>query len=473
MATFFENGHAARTWSMPHEFGKTLKLAAAAYPPEQIVLPILVVGDPGAGKSSIFKYFAKSASYLGHSGVLIDVKCELAHYARKHFATGSEIMEIDPFVVGGTGIDFAKAWKTQQECDGFSHKIVPSVKGDASPFFRDGARGVVRQIPPMLMANGAEDVRFTDVINVMYDRHLFSALAEQVPTTRDIFASMAGTDGARDLGGTLMSLAAKYETFAAANDSCEKLVSPYWALEGKNRWMVLTREATAAAAVGATHSFILDSIFEKSLTQRESEYVIIGADEFRSYERLEKIGEAVRLGRSPKCITFMTLHELNGLYDKYGPGLAKELLALCAFKVFLRTSGIETAEWISKCLGEPLCLRKISPSAFDEKRDTYSVQPVRNVTAEEIRHALPLASWENDEIRGYLEFPGLIAPFKLQYRKHVEVPPAEPRVPKPKEHMVLKPMTLERVKQLGFKITKKVETAIGEKEEKDAKKKTK
>lgn len=449
-------------WTMRHEFGKTLKMAAAAYNPDEVALSMLIVGDPGSGKSSIYKLFYKSASWLEQSGVLLDVSGEMGPHLRLHGKPGASVLEVDPFVEGGVGIDIAKALVTNQQWQSFSNKLSPDIGGDKNPFFSKGARWVIVNTLRALNYLAGSSWTFADLIKIMMNRHLFSAIVEQCPGCIDIFATTAGSDGGRDLAATVMTVAAQFAPYAAANDECKIQVNPFWALEGRNRWMVLVREPKAAAAVEATHAFLLDIISEEANSYMGKKDVFhIGADEFRNYQMMEKISEGIRIGRKSKVITTLTLHDVNGCYARYSELIGKELLDLCAYKVFTRISSLDTAEWASRIMGEPWSLVRIRRKMFDPDSDQLNVTYTRNVTVDEIR-SLPLASWEKNQIKGYLAFPGLKCPFELRYREHVECP-ERARMYKPANVQLLQAMDSARLSELNVKITEKVQKAIKEK----------
>ena len=140
-----------------------------------------------------------------------------------------------------------------------------------------------------------------------------------------------------------------------------------WAVERKG-WIFITSSATEREALRPLHSLWIDLLVMRLLTapQEKQTPVWFVLDELASLQRLPQLHTAItenRKSKNPLVLGFQGKAQLEVIYGH----LAEVMLSQPATKIFLKTTEPKAAEWVSNAIGK-IEIERMKETHFDGSR---------------------------------------------------------------------------------------------------------
>jgi type IV secretory pathway TraG/TraD family ATPase VirD4 len=140
-----------------------------------------------------------------------------------------------------------------------------------------------------------------------------------------------------------------------------------WA-ESRSGWIFITSSATEREALRPLHSLWIDLLVMRLLTspQKNQTPVWFVLDELASLQRLPQLHTAItenRKSRNPLVLGFQGKAQLEVIYGH----LAEVMLSQPATKIFLKTTEPKAAEWVSNAIGK-VEIERMKETHFDGSR---------------------------------------------------------------------------------------------------------
>jgi type IV secretory pathway TraG/TraD family ATPase VirD4 len=208
-------------------------------------------------------------------------------------------------------------------------------------------------------------------------------------------------------------------------------------VEQRQGWVYLTYEQQHRAGLSRMICALLDvaSRAVLSLPPDLSRRVIFGLDELPLLGKVQSIVELLTNGRKHGAVAFVGLQTIAQLRDSYGHATAQTLLACLGSWLVLRVSDNETADFMSKYIGEQEIERVIESSSQSKSwtEPTAKNSETRQQQIVTQRAVLPSQLQNLPDMTGYFNLAGptpvakirlSLAPARTQAQAFV---PADPR----------------------------------------------
>ena len=405
-----------------------IKLASWNLAFDRLPLRLLITGLPGSGKTALLK---KLKVDLARAGVVLyetdNADESMGFYRDRKIPAKCISMRY----TDGVGLNIGPMLATEADRQRFAWKLVPEVKGDTAPFWNNAARLAIENAAFVMWFLSGGTMTLADVIRVASNQPLHSALC-LLAGQPDFYAAYGNNDSKRDVSVTVITKLKPLSIFAATDLRCAERIT----LPLTSGVLVIEIPDTFVNSMSGITAFIFDTLAEGYLSRQSSMPVAFLIDEFRELGVLDCIDKLGRRGRKAGVSVVLTMHEVNGVYDRYGKERGEELLGLMDHKIFLRCGSPATAKWASGYLGETEVLQDTRPVSVDGTT-TRSVTLRPNVLPDEVRR-LPMPSYAKDTLTGWADFPDETTKFTCSFRDAVTLskPPA-PRQLRPDSHQVL------------------------------------
>ncbi|NEQ52896.1 MAG: type IV secretion system DNA-binding domain-containing protein, partial [Leptolyngbya sp. SIO3F4] len=370
---------------------------------------ILICGDTGSGKSSIFHYFAKQIRLRRNEiGVFYDPKMEyFAHHGCPH--DGDIVLY--PFSDNCPYWDLAAEIVRPESAKLIAESLLPCTPGDEEKFFVSTPREILEFL---LLEMSEVDASVGDLLGWLHDSNEIDRIIEGHPVAQSI-----PKDAPDQRAGVLGSL--------SKVGSQLKYLPQY--PERRRRFSLahFVRERPGFLFIGATgvadqsilqplfsiwFNILIQQLLDLSPTAPpRATWILI--DELASLKSLGFLEQAMSQARSYDTrlvLGFQNKYQIENFYNK----LASPILSAPKTKIFLRTTEIDSAEWAAKMLGEPeFEQRVISESSQLVGRRNESISYRQDRKTEYL--VLPSEFMKLPDREGYLQYQGISTPIQFAY----------------------------------------------------------
>lgn len=389
---------------------------------------LFLMGDPRTGKTSIIEGLLREAVRRRLPVLSVDFEGNQAHRLREVAPPGYRVHRVDVTVKGGTGIDWAAFLRTLTDRDRFRSKLSP-VRGHQNDYFDAMAGEIILAAASLCeywsqLAGG--EYTLADVVRMADDMFILSELGKEVPKIGDPYAILGETGRpSREVRATVRTKLQPWMIYASLSLNAAEAINPLEILEpGKAAAVVLVFSDVYKHVLDKAYSFLCDTFAYVKLSRPGSGFVFLNYDECPSLERLESLVDISRRGAKTGLVTIASAHSPEGMEKKFGREDASDVMSLPARHVVLKVNGERASNFGSFLMGEQEVLDRNPPDYVlggpqDGDKLEGGIRPRRNVTPDEIRR-LPLASWERDEITGYIDEPGGARKFTMKFRHLVQ-----------------------------------------------------
>jgi type IV secretory pathway TraG/TraD family ATPase VirD4 len=361
----------------------------------------LAMGDSGAGKSAIIRQILSQIWDRGETAIVYDPATEFLPQFYSPERGDVILSPADarcPFWTPGDEVPH------EAEAMTFAASLFPE-RDPAHSFFVDAPRRIfahllnLRPTPEELlywMCNEAE-------------------IERRVKGTE--MAVMIDPRAAQQRTGVLSSLNMAGDAFKLLpreGETKQRWSTVEWAKERKG-WIFLTSRPTMRARVKPLISLWLDLLVLRLMNEGHSgrKPVWFVLDELASLQRLPQLTTAItenRKSNNPMVLGLQGKAQLETIYEH----IAEVLLSQPATKIFLKTGEPNSAEWISKAIGEVEIERfreTRTHGQFPSGRNSESAQ--RDIHKEALAMASEIGGL--DPLHAYLKYGNLVVRMRVPY----------------------------------------------------------
>jgi type IV secretory pathway TraG/TraD family ATPase VirD4 len=368
---------------------------------------IELMGDTGAGKTTLIMQILRQIQSRGHAAIVYDPACEFIQ--RFYDAERGDIV-LNPLDSRCPYWGPSEELRRRAEAKAIAASLYQPTSDKKGEFFTETPQKIFAH----LLTYGPNPQQLVDWLSRP------SEIDERVRGTE--MEAMIAKGAQQQRNGVLASLGlvadslrmlptkeqAKNKTWSATE----------WAVSRKG-WIFITSSATEREALRPLHSLWIDLLVMRLLTapQANQTPVWFVLDELASLQRLPQLHTAItenRKSENPLVLGFQGKAQLEVIYGH----LAEVMLSQPATKIFLKTTEPKAAEWVSNAIGK-IEIERMKETHFDGSRSG------KNFTVD--RQIEPLVM--DSEISGlenrhaFLKLGNNVARFHFEY---MDVPQTTP-----------------------------------------------
>ncbi len=441
----------------PHDF--YVELAGFKVPASLLITGVITLGVPRTGKTSFIEGVEREFVRQGCGLISVDFEGNKDHRLRCMVPqdSGYKVHRIDVTTKGGTAIDFRPLWRTQSDRDRFAQKMSPVHEGHQNAYFDAAAQELILAAVSQCMEWGPKTCTLADAVRLADSPYLLSELGRQVPSIGDPFEVIGMTArGAREVRATTRTKLRPLMIYASLSLHAKETVDLIGIANGSSPAAAcLVYKDTHKQAMERIYSFALDCAVYERLTNGHEKYFLCNYDEATSLARLESLVDLIRRGAKRGLVYMLSAHSIEGLFKRYGNEDGEDVASLPSHKIILKLQSKKSASWASDALGVCEVLNNIAPRPYmrapnNDDRYEGNIADRANVHWDEIRR-LPVASWSEDRIRGFVDFPDFTKPFEAPFRHLVQTAQGPPKhEPADPSWEILPPLNQSDMKRIGI-----------------------
>lgn len=396
-----------------------IEIGGVAIPREDEQSHFIFAGSVGSGKSVALKRMIAAVRARGTDGAIIhdpvgDLVSSFYDPARGDLIINPLDARHAPWSI----------WTDMQPGDaaGIARSIVPDVGGD-NRFFSDASQTLL-------------EVLFDQTANI--DEFICAALGEKDSTLirRVRSVGMGGMVGSSQTFANVRGNAAPYIKSLA-------LLPNVGASEGfsirefceapRGRFIFLLTSEEKKDLLSPIHQLFLSRVVSLAMSVRPDpgRRTWLFLDEVPNLLPSKSIATAMAQGRKYGLATVLGYQALGQIKKRLGSDEASALLSMPKTRLTLRTSDGETAEAMSKELGDRKIQRKQVSETSGSSKGVASTGTSTSWQTVTERAVLPSTIQKLQDLRGYLRTGGSVIEVALQYRPYLEIAaPYEPVAPR-------------------------------------------
>jgi len=364
---------------------------------------ILLAGAPGTGKSVEIKKALRTIRARGQRCVCYDPSGE---FTSMFYRPDRDIL-LNPLD------ERCAKWDLWADAESYEYaavaaSFIPEAKGNSDPFWVESARAVFESL--LTKCRSIDEVVYTGLSSPIKE------LARLVHETG--FGGVVGPET------TFMSTRATLATYLRSLATLENVQRGdpnafsfrQWAENDQDRWIFLTVPAKARDAIRPLASLFLDTAVRHIMSLRPdpARRIWLEIDELPSLQSIPSLSPALAEGRKYGIGAILGVQSFHQLKKSFGDDLAQALWGLPKTRIYLRISDAETADMISRELGEVQLKRKTKSSSESSSvssgnqggssSESSSTSENEQITQERI--VLPAEIMGLPDLTGYLRTGG-------------------------------------------------------------------
>lgn len=365
----------------------------------------LLQGSTGAGKSTAFRYLMRTARARGQKAVVYDPTGE---YVEQFYREGVDHI-LCPLDARDVRWNPMLDFEGEHEIEEFTAGLIPSEPGSKNAFFEEGARamftatlahfGNVDEAVAMIMAGEIGDLM--DVI-----------------TAEGLGGMVGGSE--KSLGEIRNSAAVFVRSMSLLHPARPELGASFsireWLHSEDDSWLFLPAPGDALQALRPLFSAAMDTIIRKMMTLSpdSKRRLWVYLDELPTLQRLPAVNPLTKLMRKYGVVPVLGFQDKGDLDATYGRDRASSILGQPATRLLMRASDPDTAEWVSKDIGDQH-IRRITSSTNQQgsgMQASGSRSEQEQIATE--RAVLPSEIQMLPDLAGYLRTPGQDGVLRVQ-----------------------------------------------------------
>jgi type IV secretory pathway TraG/TraD family ATPase VirD4 len=350
----------------PKEFNKTVQGDGIGFKTteakEMMRIPLMaeaqhieLMGDTGAGKTTLIMQILRQIQGRGHSAIVYDPACEFIQ--RFYDAKRGDIV-LNPLDARCPYWGPSEELRRKAEAKAIAASLYQPTSDKKGEFFTETPQKIFAHLltfgptPGQLVAwlsNPAE------IDHRVRGTEMEAMIAKGAQQQRNGVLASLGlvADSLR-----MLPTKAQAKTSWSATEWSEK----------REGWIFITSSATEREALRPLHSLWIDLLVLRLLTapQDNQNPVWFVLDELASLQRLPQLHTAItenRKSRNPLVLGFQGKAQLEVIYGH----LAEVMLSQPATKIFLKTTEPKAAEWVSNAIGK-VEIERMKETHFDGTR---------------------------------------------------------------------------------------------------------
>ncbi len=376
------------------------RIGGVPYPTFAEVQGVVMVGAPGTGKTSSIIQLMHSARERGQRAIVLDPGGE---FLERFWRDGDVIL--NPYDSRSESWSpFAEAWSSW-DIERISKQLIPDGEGSEKEWLsytQTFFNGVASRLTETGKQSNKDLVHWLSLAS----KDELKDLLKGEPAAQML------EDGAHGIFGSVRSILTRYVNALQKldpNSNADSFSIRRWVREGDG-WLFLTYQGDQLEAMKDLLSCWLSIAGNQilSLPPDRERRIWLFADEFPRIGRIQSVAEILTNGRKHGLSPVLGMQTVAQLRDLYGKDQASVLLACLSSMLILRAPDAETADVMSRTIGEQDVERKtVSENNKDRRKST-------SISRTTVRAILPsqIASLPNNH--GFLKLPGNISVARVQ-----------------------------------------------------------
>lgn len=315
----------------------------------------LISGTTGAGKSTVLTHLLKAIRSRGDRAVVYDKKGE---FVEKFYREGVDHI-LNP------ADSRSHQWTPWEEmaspfdADWISETLFPqnnSNGGGNDKFFTNAARNVVSSALQTLYLDGPRSVLTLLQATAWNDAELLQELVAGTPASA--YFNEANEKTLESIRSTIVD-GVRPLRLLKENESQGFFSIRDWIAEGDaqnadDSWLFLpVRESDIEIQKPLISTWIQSTakgLMARGVDKDRTLWLIV--DELPSLKKIPALSMLMAEGRGFGAAVVLGIQEINQLEEEFGKNTSKTILGLCSTQLHFRLNNSDTAEWVSKVLGE-------------------------------------------------------------------------------------------------------------------------
>jgi type IV secretory pathway TraG/TraD family ATPase VirD4 len=368
---------------------------------------IELMGDTGAGKTSLIMQILRQIQGRGHSAIVYDPACEFIQ--RFYNAERGDIV-LNPLDARCPYWGPSEELRRKAEAKAIAASLYQPTSDKKGEFFTETPQKIFAH----LLTFGPTPTQLVAWLSNP------SEIDQRVKGTE--MEAMIAKGAQQQRNGVLASLGLVADSLRML-PTREQAGNRTWSAtewaETRTGWIFITSSATEREALRPLHSLWIDLLVLRLLTapQAEQNPVWFVLDELASLQRLPQLHTAItenRKSRNPLVLGFQGKAQLEVIYGH----LAEVMLSQPATKIFLKTTEPKAAEWVSNAIGK-VEIERMKETHFDGSRSGKNFSLDRQV--EPLVLDSEISGLENRH--AFLKLGNNVARFHFEY---MDVPQTTP-----------------------------------------------
>lgn len=317
---------------------------------------IELMGDTGAGKTTLIMQILRQIQSRGHSAIVYDPACE---FIQRFYDERRGDLILNPLDGRCPYWGPSEELRRKAEAKAIAASLYQPTSDKKGEFFTETPQKIFAH----LLTYGPSPQQLVEWLSnpVEIDKRVRGTEME----------AMIAKGAQQQRNGVLASLGLVADSLRmlptkeqAKNRSWS---ATEWAIERKG-WIFITSSATEREALRPLHSLWIDLLVMRLLTapQENQTPVWFVLDELASLQRLPQLHTAItenRKSKNPLVLGFQGKAQLEVIYGH----LAEVMLSQPATKIFLKTTEPKAAEWVSNAIGK-IEIERMKETHFDGSR---------------------------------------------------------------------------------------------------------
>ena len=314
----------------------------------------LISGTTGAGKSTALTHLLKAIRARGDRAVVYDKKGE---FVEMFYRDGVDHI-LNP------ADSRSHQWTPWEEmagpfdADWIAETLLPSSNSNSGSekFFTSAARAIVSAALQKLYLDGPKSLLSLLRATAWNDLELLKELVEGTPA-----ATYFNEDNERTLESIRSTIVDGVRPLRLLKDENTKGFFSIrdWIAEGDesdadDSWLFLpVRESEIEIQKPLISTWIqaaAKGLMARGVNNERILWIVV--DELPSLKKIPALSMLMAEGRSFGAAVVLGIQEINQLEEEFGKNTSKTILGLCSTQLHFRLNNADTAEWVSKVLGE-------------------------------------------------------------------------------------------------------------------------
>jgi type IV secretory pathway TraG/TraD family ATPase VirD4 len=317
---------------------------------------IELMGDTGAGKTTLIMQVLRQIQSRGHSAIVYDPACE---FIQRFYDQKRGDLVLNPLDDRCPYWGPSEELRRKAEAKAIAASLYQPTSDKKGEFFTETPQKIFAH----LLTYGPNPQQLVDWLSNPAE------IDQRVRGTE--MEAMIAKGAQQQRNGVLASLglvADSLRMLPTKEQAKNKTGSATeWAVERKG-WIFITSSATEREALRPLHSLWIDLLVMRLLTapQENQTPVWFVLDELASLQQLPQLHTAItenRKSKNPLVLGFQGKAQLEVIYGH----LAEVMLSQPATKIFLKTTEPKAAEWVSNAIGK-IEIERMKETHFDGSR---------------------------------------------------------------------------------------------------------
>ena len=312
---------------------------------------VLVMGATGSGKTLVMWHLINQVTDRGDRAIIYDNKGEFTTSIKK-------CTLFAPWDERSFAWDVGRDCINKQDAREFAARLIPS--NDKDPMWSNASRAILTGLIVSLQSRHGTEWGFKELANLIplsvdairdiieqHNPEALRSVEEESKTTQSILINLSAfvaiiSDLANAWGDKPKEKRFSLRAWLADKTNCKVLV-----LQGSGQNTLLTK-----AYVNAMISTITAQVTSPSYNDSKTRKIWVFLDELPQLGKIEDLSPLMAVGRSKGIRVVIGTQDISQLKAIYGQDGTNAWASMIGTSIYGRVAGGDTAEWISKRIGE-------------------------------------------------------------------------------------------------------------------------